>query len=33
MERRGIAFLIENDGEIVILFQDLIFYLPEARKN
>ena len=33
MERSGIAFLRENDGGIIILFQDLMFYLPEARKN
>lgn len=24
---------MENDGGIIILFQDLMFYLPEARKN
>ena len=33
LERRGKAFLMENDGGIIILFQDLMFYLPEARKN
>lgn len=33
LERRGKAFLMENDGGIIVLFQDLMFYLPEARRN
>lgn len=33
MERRGRAFLVENDVGIIILFQDLMFYLPDARKK